>query len=218
MEHSASIYKLSLALCKAQKKFKTAIKKSVNPYFKSKYADYAEVLSCVKEPLNSEGISILQAIQGDFVETILLHESGEWISSQAKIICIPSFVKNKQDEIIHTFIKPQDYGSAVTYARRYGLASLLSIDSDEDDDGNIANGNIAGTIGGITHTPNVMQPKKDAKKEQDILILRQRILKLYQQNVTKEQIEKALGYSLTDITKAPIDEIKSKLDELEKSL
>ena len=160
MEHSENIYNLSKSLCKAQKKFKTAIKKSVNPYFRSKYADYAEVLNCVKEALNEEGISILQPIKGDSVETVLIHESGEWISSLTKILMVPSFVKNKQEEILHTYIKPQDYGSAVTYARRYGLSSLLAIDSDEDDDGNNANGN-----NNFTPTPI----RRDSKKEQELL-------------------------------------------------
>ena len=85
MKHSESIIKLSSALCKAQKNFKTALKKSKNPFFNSHYADYTEVLSCVKQALNNEGISILQPINDDVVETVLLHESGEYISSSTKI-------------------------------------------------------------------------------------------------------------------------------------
>lgn len=209
MNSSNNIYNLSKSLCKAQKKFKTAIKKSTNPYFRSKYADYAEVLNCVKEALNEEGISILQPIKEDCVETVLLHESGEWISSLTKILMVPSFVKNKQEEILHTYIKPQDYGSAVTYARRYGLSALLAIDSDEDDDGNNANGN---------NNLNPPTNKKDSKKEQELSVIRQRILKLYQSSISKEQIERALGFSLNELPNYPIDEIRERLDEFEKTL
>lgn len=188
MHHSDSIYKLSQALCKAQKKFKTAVKKSVNPYFKSKYADYSEILSCVKGPLNEEGISILQPVKDDVVETILLHESGEYISSSTKIFSISN--------------KPQDYGSALTYARRYGLSSLLAIDSDEDDDGNNANGN---------HL-NIKN------QEQDLISIKQKILNLYKKNITKEQLEEVIGYPLTEIQNHATKEILNKLIEFEKTL
>jgi hypothetical protein len=60
----------------------------------------------------------------DYIHTILLHESGEKIESFTKILC-----KSSND--------PQAYGSGVTYARRYGLQSLVSLGA-EDDDGNTA--------------------------------------------------------------------------------
>lgn len=198
MEKSNSIQKISAALVLAQKEFKTAIKKSVNPYFRSKYANYTEVLSCVKEALNNHGISILQPIQDNRVETILLHESGEYISSYTEIYTTPTIIKNRNDEILQSYIKPQDYGSAITYARRYALSSLLSIDSDEDDDGNIANGN----------TPNQQNNNKDLNE------LRMRVGKLLKAGANPNDLEKHLGYSLMKIADNQ-DDAKEKLTEFE---
>lgn len=201
MEHSDTIIKLSESLCKAQKNFKTAIKKCINPYYKSKYADYSEILKCVKPALNNEGISILQPIREDYVETILLHESGEWMSSLTKIYCFSN--------------KPQDYGSAITYARRYGLASILAIDSDDDDDGNSANGNIPININD--------QPKNNVSKQQatnnsaELLNLKKRIQELYSHNVKQVEIEAFLGFSLKDIPQN-LEKAKEKISQIEKEV
>ena len=209
MEHSDSIIKLSEALCKAQKNFKTAIKKSKNPYFKSNYANYTEILQCVKEPLNNEGISILQPIKDDIVETILLHESGEYILSQTRIFNLSN--------------KPQDYGSAITYARRYALSAILSIDSDEDDDGNIANGN---NQSNQNKPINIVQNQPVKKEVTDngindtlrIFDLRKRISNLYKKGFSQDFIEKHLGFSLKEIpAKYEIAQIKvTELEQMKK--
>lgn len=105
-----------------------ATKDNVNPFFKSKYADLNSVREAVTPLLNENGIVVLQpmvTIEGsEYIKTLLMHESGETLESFTKIIC-----KTQND--------PQTYGSGVTYARRYGLASFLSIGAD-DDDGNQA--------------------------------------------------------------------------------
>lgn len=127
MNKSESITKIAPALLKAQKGIKAAIKDSQNPHFKSKYADLSSVIDAVKEPLNTHGITFLQGVEdaenGVAVETMLLHDSGEWLSSTIKI---PA---SKQDA--------QGYGSAMTYARRYGLQAMCGVPA-EDDDGNAA--------------------------------------------------------------------------------
>lgn len=125
MKTSDSIVEISKALVKAQSKIGGAVKSANNPFFKSKYSDLNSVIQACKEELNSEGISVLQPVvsdeQGDSVETVLLHESGEYISSRMKLVLA------KQDM--------QGYGSAVSYARRYSLQSMVFIPSSEDDDG-----------------------------------------------------------------------------------
>lgn len=128
MKTSESIKNIAAALLKAQRLMGGAKKGSSNPYFKSKYADLGSVLEACKELLNDAGVIILQphitTEQGKFVETTLMHESGEWISSSTEIVCA------KAND-------PQAQGSAITYARRYGLQSLLSMPA-EDDDGESA--------------------------------------------------------------------------------
>jgi hypothetical protein len=115
-------------LIEAQKEIESVEKKAENPYFKSKYADLNAVIEAVKDPLNKHGFVILQKVmcgeRGPYVETQLIHTSGDCISSQTPIYCV------KQND-------PQAFGSGVTYARRYGLQSLLTL-SAEDDDGNKA--------------------------------------------------------------------------------
>lgn len=124
MRTSESIAKIAPALLKAQRKMGAATKDAANPFFKSKYADLGSVMEVVKGPLNEEGISILQPVSSregsHYVETILLHESGELIASEALRLEL-----DKTDM--------QKLGSAITYARRYTLQSLLSIPAEDDD-------------------------------------------------------------------------------------
>ena len=120
MTTSETIAKISGALLKAQKNIKSVTKEASNPFFKSKYADLASVINACKEELNAEGITVLQPIDGMSVETILLHESGEFMTSQTPIVC-----KSANN--------PQDLGSAITYARRYGLQSFIFLPAVDDD-------------------------------------------------------------------------------------
>lgn len=127
MNKSDSIKELATALNKAQAEMSGAKKKATNPFFKSKYSDMNAVVDAIRIPFCDNGLSYSQfPIFNDKcvgVETILMHESGEWISS---ILMLPMV---KQD--------PQAAGSAITYARRYSLQSIAGIPS-EDDDGNQA--------------------------------------------------------------------------------
>ena len=120
MKKSESIVKISVALLKAQKNIKSVTKDASNPFFKSKYADLASVINACKEELNAEGITFLQPVDEMFVNTILLHESGEYLSSLTPIVC-----KSANN--------PQDLGSAITYARRYALQSFIGLPAVDDD-------------------------------------------------------------------------------------
>jgi len=127
MNKSDTIGKLSLALVKAQAEMGGAKKSVKNDFFKSKYANLEEVIAVAKDALSNHGLCFLQfPISGDGtagVETIILHESGEYVSNQFLLKC---------DKLT-----AQGMGSAITYARRYGLQSACGIPS-EDDDGNAA--------------------------------------------------------------------------------
>ena len=127
MNKSESISKLAPALCKAQVLMAGATKTQANNFFKSKYANLEEVIRVVKAAFEANGLSFVQfPISGEGtagVETIILHESGEFISNEFMLKCAKS--------------DPQGMGSAITYARRYGLQSACGIPS-EDDDGNAA--------------------------------------------------------------------------------
>lgn len=128
MEKSESIKELATALAKAQASFAGAAKDSLNPHFKSKYADLESVVSAIKQGLASNGLSFVQVSHNEpssaSIETIIMHSSGEWLS--AGIVSVPV---SKNDA--------QGFGSAMTYARRYSLSSAFGI-APEDDDGNAA--------------------------------------------------------------------------------
>ena len=128
MNQSSSIANIAAALVKAQAQFKVCIKDSNNPFFKSKYADLSTCMEAVKESLVENGLAILQLPADNdrgivLLETVLLHVSGEWISS---LLPMPTA---KSD--------PQAFGAAITYARRFALCSILGL-TPEDDDGNSA--------------------------------------------------------------------------------
>lgn len=127
MERSESIKELAAALNKAQAEMSGAKKGANNPFFKSKYADLNSVVDAVRVPFAENGLSYSQfPVMDDNrvgVETILMHESGEFIAST---LMLPT---GKLDA--------QAAGSAITYARRYSLQSIAGIPA-EDDDGNAA--------------------------------------------------------------------------------
>jgi hypothetical protein len=120
---------ISQALLKAQTKFPLVKKSDNNPFFKSKYAGLPTVLEAVLPILNENGLVLSQSpiTDGDKigVKTTIIHaESGETIEGEF------TMQLSKND--------PQGAGSAITYARRYSLISILGLNVDEDDDGNLA--------------------------------------------------------------------------------
>lgn len=124
MLKSESIAALAKAIALSQLHVGNALKSSTNPHFKSKYADLAEILNTVRPVFSANCIAIVQTPTFESgvasVETMLCHESGEFISS----VC--SSPVSKQDA--------QGIGSAITYLRRYSLAAMCGI-AQEDDDG-----------------------------------------------------------------------------------
>jgi len=145
MNRSESIGKLATALVKAQLAMGSAKKDAANPFFKSKYADLAEVVSVVKEPLLKNGIAFLQIVTEAGEETTLVHESGEFISGTTPVVVA------KQND-------PQALGSAITYARRYGLQAMLGIPA-EDDDGEKAMGRQA-AVKSVAQAPGFKKSDK----------------------------------------------------------
>lgn len=127
MERSESIKELSPAMAKAQAAIKPALKDSVNPHFKSKYADISAVMQVINDPLACNGLWVSQDVVESspmiyWLVTTITHNSGEWISGKVPMIGFKGDM--------------QGIGSAITYARRYGLCAMLGVVADVDDDGN----------------------------------------------------------------------------------
>jgi hypothetical protein len=115
--------KLIAALSKAQGMFKNIEPNKSNPHFKSKYADLEAIISGTKEGLAKNGLAFTQIFADGKLRTILMHESGDTITSDYPLTVDQS---------------PQKFGSAVTYAKRYSLSAILGVATGEDDDGNNA--------------------------------------------------------------------------------
>ena len=145
MNTSPSIKLLAVALKKAQSEMGGVEMNQTNPFYKSRYADLGAVIEASKKALTANGFSVSQpTVTNEFgvgITTILMHESGEFIEST---ITLP---------ITDTKNVAQEAGKIVTYLRRYSLASILNLYSDEDTDGE-------GKKSEQKSTPKV-QPKAD---------------------------------------------------------
>lgn len=123
MPQSDNVNEIAKALATAQSQMKVAPFNKTNPHFKNKYADLTAVIDAVRKPLNDNCIAFTQTTEmhgGAFcLVTRLLHSSGQWISGEY---------------LLPANVSPQQLGSALTYAKRYSLAAIVGISSDEDDD------------------------------------------------------------------------------------
>lgn len=132
----SEIAQLAAALVKARadlhhvgKDKKVSIKTKSGATISYGYADLSDVIDVCTAALTPHGVTFLQPVIGSEagtirVRTTLLHESGESLSDEG----VP---------IAADFRDAKSVGSAVTYARRYGLASMVGI-AQTDDDGKAA--------------------------------------------------------------------------------
>jgi len=137
MIRSETMANLATALAKAHAAFQPLTKNrsvTVRPREGSPYSfDYAtldNIMDCIRGPLAANGLSVVHTVHTDdnglSVETIIVHASGEFLGTAVPV---------KTDRPGN-----QALGSAITYARRYGITALLGLAADDDDDGNAADG------------------------------------------------------------------------------
>lgn len=105
-----------------QRKVEAVKKTKKNPHFKNTYADINEILSEVKPLLSELNMVLSQPISDGVQYSIVTDvETGEALTSSIKL----------PDNL-----QPQQLGGAITYFRRYTLVTLLSLETEEDNDGN----------------------------------------------------------------------------------
>ena len=135
MKTSEEIDQIATALVQIQRDMPAVGKDGRNPAFKSRYMTLDGILGTAVPVLAKHGVAVVQgsaiaSLDDAFrpmavtVSTRLIHRSGQWIAIDA-IIPI-------------TKADAHGMGSAITYGRRYGIASILGIMADEDDDANAA--------------------------------------------------------------------------------
>jgi len=144
---SENIADLAIALAKAQSENGTVHKDAKNPFFKSNYASLAQVWETVRPALTANGLSVVQLpsqdASGYYVESMLIHSSGQWIKCR-------TYMKPAKED-------PQGIGSLISYARRYALQSLVMVCPD-DDDGELAMGRSSSVPQARTIPPKVIAP------------------------------------------------------------
>lgn len=158
MKQSETIGELAKALAKAQGDMAAASKdsKSDGPS-KHTYADLDAVWEAIRVPLSANGLAVTQGLSSELhtladgsvwgwmlhCETRLIHSSGEW---QTETLILP-VVEQRGSSMV------QSIGSAGTYARRYGLTSMVGI-TQADDDGHV----------GQKRAPKETKVAKDARQ------------------------------------------------------
>jgi hypothetical protein len=125
MLKSETIEKLASALSKLQGKI-TDVSKDKKGYGYN-YADLSQVLDIARPLLAENGLSVTQLLYSNGermgVETCLMHESGQWVSSRASMVV----ERGKGMSLA------QSAGSVVTYLRRYALAALVGVCQTDND-------------------------------------------------------------------------------------
>jgi hypothetical protein len=125
MTTSTETKNIFTALVNFHKEVDKISKDAKNPFFKSRYASLSGILDSIDNPLVNNNLAIVQFPEGDHgLTTRLCHSSGEWMEATYTM-------KPVKDD-------PQGRGSAITYQRRYAVAAILSLNVDDDDDGNAA--------------------------------------------------------------------------------
>lgn len=131
---------------------------AVNPHFKNKYSPLDEVLRVLR-PFFNEGWTVCQTVQStDFSDDVTLERTfvtqvynpkGELCNN----VSFPFFI-GKED--------PQGLGSALTYARRYGLCLAFNIAGQDDDDAEAAHGRSTGDTKQAPVRRRKAQPQRKA--------------------------------------------------------
>lgn len=113
-------------------------KNAINPHFRNRYVSLEALLDVVMPVLQENDVILLQ----------LPTTVGDQPALKTRLVHVPT-----GDEIEDTMFlmldkdNPQGQGSAITYARRYSLMSILSLVADEDDDGEKATAGATATSG-----------------------------------------------------------------------
>lgn len=140
VRRSEKFGELVAALAKAQQDFDPVLKDQKNPYYNSKYADLASVVSATQPHLAKNSLVIIQHASVDVekqrvtITSTLAHSSDQWVENE---LVLPAIMLGKDGR---PRFDAQSCGAAMTYGRRYSYQGLAGVAAEQDDDGNAAVG------------------------------------------------------------------------------
>jgi hypothetical protein len=142
--NSDAVDQLIAAMVKFSAECPPVLKDRANAVYHSKYADLGTILKVITPVLSANGLVCVQMpyTEGDvgYLRTTICHVSGQFMASSMKLEPQKQVLYKEADGTLVRAVTPQSWGSAITYARRYGISAMLSLCVDEDDDGNAASG------------------------------------------------------------------------------
>jgi len=203
MNRSESISKLAVSLVKFNSEVSKIAKDAKNPFFKSNYVTLDRLIEATRPILQENGLVVMQSPlskeDGSIgIQTLLIHESGEFIESE------PIFMKPAKAN------DPQQAGSIISYMRRYSYQAILNLNTGEDDDANKSTGeeNIKAKLNDKSYSNN-----KELSEEQ----VKELYLVGYKAGYTYKKVDEAIknnyGKAVKDIT---IEEYKNAIDGFQK--
>lgn len=123
MQTSNEINELAAALSSAQGAMGAALKDSKNPHFGNDFASLEAINAVIKQPLADNELSIVQFPISDEsgvgITTRIMHKSGQWLEEKWTMPAVKA--------------GPQQYGSLITYFRRYSIAAIFGIPQTDKD-------------------------------------------------------------------------------------
>lgn len=159
---SENLDKLFKGMNTFRSQLKQPAKDANNPFFKSNYVTLEGVQNAIDAAIKNTGLAYTQIVKNDDngnvgVETIITHESGQYLTTGVLAL--------RPEKAT-----PQGYGSTITYAKRYQLASAFGVSSDIDDDGNVGSGNFKAPAKGSyqqnNYQQNYPQPRQQVQQKQ----------------------------------------------------
>lgn len=155
---SENLDKLFKGMNVFRSQLKQPAKDANNPFFKSNYVTLEGVQNAIDVAIKGTGLAYTQIVKNDDngnvgVETIITHESGQYLTTGVLAL--------RPEKAT-----PQGYGSTITYAKRYQLASAFGVSSDVDDDGNAGSGNFKTPAKGNYQQNNYKQNNYQQPRQQ----------------------------------------------------
>lgn len=130
MNKSETITELSIALSGFQSEMQRVPFNSENPFLHNRYADLGACIEASRALMTKYGLAVSQLVTNDGpmvgIETVLMHKSGEWMSS-----IVTMYVGDEKGKS-----QAQVAGSIITYMRRYSFQAILGLYAEEETDGN----------------------------------------------------------------------------------